>query len=108
MCDALLADLGDLRRAPAPAPADAAGAGGGAGQQGEAASSSSSSPPRPLQCLEVGSGSGCVICYVGTLLRELGYGRADVRLMATDINAKAAEATASTAAANDVRCPCCQ
>lgn len=55
-------------------------------------------PPR--LCLEVGCGSGYVICSLALLLRDLG---AATQLLATDINPRAAAATAETLAAHQAR-----
>jgi release factor glutamine methyltransferase len=54
-------------------------------------------PPR--LCLEVGCGSGYVICSLALLLRELGIA---AQLLATDINPQAAAATSATLAAHEV------
>lgn len=56
-------------------------------------------PPRPAapRCLEVGCGSGYVICSLALLLRDMG---AATQLLATDINPRAAAATAETLAAH--------
>ncbi|KAI7837658.1 hypothetical protein COHA_008520 [Chlorella ohadii] len=54
-------------------------------------------PPR--LCLEVGCGSGYVICSLALLLRELGIA---AQLLATDINPQAAAATRATLAAHEV------
>jgi release factor glutamine methyltransferase len=51
----------------------------------------------PLVCLEVGCGSGCVITYLGIVLRDV-----NPLLMATDINIEAAKATIKTSRANNV------
>lgn len=53
------------------------------------------SPPRV--CLEVGSGSGYVLCSLALLLRELGAAAA---LLATDINAQATRSTLATLSAH--------
>jgi outer membrane murein-binding lipoprotein Lpp len=52
------------------------------------------------RCLEVGCGTGYVITSLALLLRQLG---AAARLLATDVNAAAAAATAATLAAHGVK-----
>ncbi len=52
----------------------------------------------PRRCLEVGCGSGYVICSLALLLRELGIA---AQLLATDINPQAAAATRATLAAHE-------
>lgn len=51
------------------------------------------------RCLEVGCGSGYVVCSLALLLRELGVA---AQLLATDINPQAAAATQATLAAHEV------
>lgn len=65
LCDALSADAAEIRRR------------------------------RPAVCVEVGSGSGCVIAHLGSLLP-----RGSAALLATDVNPHAAAATVATGAAN--------
>ena len=55
--------------------------------------------PSPSRGLEVGSGSGYVICSLALLLQQLG---AAAQLFATDLNAAAAAATRETLAAHQV------
>ena len=54
---------------------------------------------QPERALEIGCGSGCVITFFGQLTKRLGI---KCRLFATDINAKALDASRRTAEANDV------
>lgn len=56
--------------------------------------------PRPLQVLEIGCGSGYVICSVVLMLQDLGI---DCACVATDVSQHALEATAATLAAHGVR-----
>ncbi|KAF8060464.1 N6a [Scenedesmus sp. PABB004] len=58
----------------------------------------------PGLCLEVGCGSGYVICSAALALRALAVrlGAHDARLVATDVNSAAMEATAQTLAAHGV------
>lgn len=56
--------------------------------------------PGPCRCLEIGSGSGYVICSAVRLLHALGVHPAHV--MATDCSAAALEATAGTLQAHQV------
>lgn len=51
----------------------------------------------PLICLEIGCGSGCVITYLGIILKDI-----HPLLCATDINIEAARATMKTSRANNV------
>lgn len=53
---------------------------------------------RPLLCLEIGSGSGCVITYLGQMFRSKGYN--NCLFIATDLNPAAAIATKYTAQSN--------
>lgn len=55
---------------------------------------------RPLICVEIGCGSGCVITYLGQLLQSLGH--FNFALMATDINPHALRCTKQTAKVNEV------
>ncbi len=52
------------------------------------------------RCLEVGCGSGYVVCSLALLLRQAG---AAAQLLATDVNPLAAAATAKTLAAHEAR-----
>ena len=53
---------------------------------------------------EIGSGSGCVITFIGQLLKSNNY--INPLLLAVDVNNKANEMTLKTATANDVHVEC--
>jgi len=55
---------------------------------------------KPSVCVEVGSGSGCNITFLGTILR---HNNINPALISTDINHHANKATISTGNANQVR-----